>query len=297
MEPAMYMCVLSGAQRLPLPPPPPSLGPSATGTPKCIHEHFVLPSPPPPPDAPLFYHNRHMTMLVVVLLFILTLLWMLFWFGWRMVSHGESTTTTTTGIEAAPVRKEQKREEQEEKVTQSKLDEEALNQKLIPNGTCQEAPVDDSEDVKLNTHLLEYSGKPSEAESSNSLGTRLLNHSCEPVKSQELQKCYSKFVLTSFEPPEDRLEVSESTTPQGSPKSTSSCVSSEVLLTDPIPSASEDDFSESSGPSRPSSLPAFPSVPTTFNFTRKTPELIPRMMSEEFENLGRIGEAETSAIQ
>ncbi|CAO4372214.1 unnamed protein product [Caenorhabditis nigoni] len=91
-----------------------------------------------------------------------------------------------------------------------------------------------------------------------------------------------------------------SKTPEGSPKSTSSCISSEISLDNVI----EEEEDEQPSPMefigdpsirlRPSSLPveSFNSTSSTssasfFNFSRKTPEFVPRMMLEEFEDLDR----------
>ncbi|EGT42025.1 hypothetical protein CAEBREN_24742 [Caenorhabditis brenneri] len=85
-------------------------------------------------------------------------------------------------------------------------------------------------------------------------------------------------------------------TPEGSPKSTSSCISSDIL-TDSV--LDEENMSPTDhgsrervfSISRPSSFPMEFSTSSSsapyFNFTRKTPELIPRMMLEEFELLDR----------
>ncbi|CAB61134.2 uncharacterized protein CELE_Y51H4A.1 [Caenorhabditis elegans] len=90
-------------------------------------------------------------------------------------------------------------------------------------------------------------------------------------------------------------EVEEDTekTPAGSPKSTSSCISSEIL--------SEQSIEFSSISPRPSSFPldfatSSYSAPLS-NFTRETPNIVPRMMSEEFESLHKCIEKRKSDIR
>uniref|UniRef100_A0A1I7T1Q1 Envelope-like protein n=2 Tax=Caenorhabditis tropicalis TaxID=1561998 RepID=A0A1I7T1Q1_9PELO len=75
-------------------------------------------------------------------------------------------------------------------------------------------------------------------------------------------------------------------TPEGSPKSTSSCVSTEILM-DSITEEEASTSDQASSISRPSSFPMDFSSPPYFNFTRKTPELIPRMLLEELELLDK----------
>ncbi|PIC31408.1 hypothetical protein B9Z55_012123 [Caenorhabditis nigoni] len=159
-----------------------------------------------------------------------------------------------------------------------------------------EAPEasEDPEDPSISEDVSQNSRRNSEEVPEESIDLKLL-------KTEDLQE-----LEPENSPEQDlQLEIDDwktSKSPEGSPKSTSSCISSEISLDNVI---EEEEELEDEQPSpmefikfgedrlRPSSLPigTFNSASTSsasiFNFSRKTPEFVPRMMLEEFEDLDR----------
>ncbi|EFP03956.1 hypothetical protein CRE_19550, partial [Caenorhabditis remanei] len=176
------------------------------------------------------------------------------------------------------------------------------------NSQKESSPPDPFQEKQLVDNCIkqtEYSNAPSPNDTKGN--TFLIQESVSKVDDQ-----YHTDVEDQPSPetsPESQLKIEtlslksnqKTETPEGSPKSTSSCISSDILTESLVEEEDEEEPSptervirgkESSIPSRPSSFPlnfstsSSSSIPF-FNFTRKTPEFVPRMMLEEFESLDR----------
>ncbi|CAP32535.2 Protein CBG13805 [Caenorhabditis briggsae] len=173
---------------------------------------------------------------------------------------------------------------------------------FFPCEALSKAP-EDPEDSSISEDVSQNSKRSSEDLPEESISRKLL-------ETEGLPNIESEHSLEQ----DFQLKIEDwkiSKTPEGSPKSTSSCISSEISLDNLIEEEDIEDEQPSpmkfiGDPSirlRPSSLPVgtFNSASTSsasiFNFSRKTPEFVPRMMLEEFEMLDRSVEKRKMDIQ
>ncbi|CAL2038713.1 unnamed protein product [Caenorhabditis brenneri] len=153
------------------------------------------------------------------------------------------------------------------------------------------------EEILLNTIKLEETPRENE-ENTMSLEGNSEEKEVLKKRDEEFDKPIVQELEKNFDLNVDTENLSKylEKTPEGSPKSTSSCISSDIL-TDSVleerdlSSTDQESKERAFSISRPSSFPMEFSTSSSsapnFNFTRKTPELIPRMMLEEFELLDR----------